>query len=78
MAKVMYFSILREKVGKREEEISFKGNVRELKSFIKNKYPEVSEIIESSRIAVNEEYVDESYIISDNDRIAFIPPVSGG
>lgn len=35
---------------------------------------------DSSRlmIAVNEEYQEHDYLLSDNDEVAFIPPVSGG
>ena len=29
-------------------------------------------------IAVNEEYQEHDYPLSDNDEVAFIPPVSGG
>jgi molybdopterin converting factor small subunit len=30
------------------------------------------------RVAVNKEYVNESYVLKDNDEVALIPPVSGG
>ncbi len=30
------------------------------------------------RVAVNKEYVDESYVLKNNDEVALIPPVSGG
>ena len=35
---------------------------------------------DSSRlmIAVNEEYQEHDYRLSENDEVAFIPPVSGG
>ena len=35
---------------------------------------------DSSRlmIAVNEEYQEHDYLLSENDEVAFIPPVSGG
>jgi molybdopterin converting factor small subunit len=29
-------------------------------------------------VAVNHEYVDMSYLLSENDEIAFFPPVTGG
>ncbi|MBT4099913.1 MAG: molybdopterin converting factor subunit 1 [Gemmatimonadetes bacterium] len=31
-----------------------------------------------TRLAVNEEYVPESHVLSDGDTVAIIPPVSGG
>jgi molybdopterin converting factor small subunit len=30
------------------------------------------------RIAVNEEYVPSSHRLTENDEVAFFPPVSGG
>lgn len=36
------------------------------------------ERLRSLRFAVNEEYVDENYIINENDEVVIIPPVSGG
>ncbi|NPB08264.1 MAG: molybdopterin converting factor subunit 1 [Aquificae bacterium] len=78
MVKVLYFSVLREKVGKREEEIEFSGSVRELRELLVQKYPEAASIIRSVRIAVNEEYAKEEQRVSEGDRIALIPPVSGG
>jgi molybdopterin converting factor subunit 1 len=30
------------------------------------------------RFAVNQEYVDDSHALSDDDEVAFMPPVSGG
>ncbi len=78
MVRVRYFSIVREKLGKEEETLEFLGTIKELKEYLKERYPELSEIIESVRFAVNEEYVDDEYKLSDNDRVAVIPPVSGG
>lgn len=76
--KIRYFSIVREKLGKEEENLEFSGSVGELKEFLKNRYPALKDIWDSVRFAVNEEYVDENYELSDNDRVAVIPPVSGG
>ncbi len=33
---------------------------------------------EGVRVAVNEEFVDSTFVLSDGDVVAFIPPVSGG
>ncbi len=69
---------MREKLKKSEEELEFHGSVRELRELLKNKYPELSHLIDRMRLAVNEEYVDEDYTISERDVVALIPPVSGG
>lgn len=78
MIKVLYFSVLREKVGKSEEEIEFKGSVAQLKELLAERYPQIRDILGSVRFAVNEEYVGEDYRLSGNERVALIPPVSGG
>ncbi|HIP42437.1 MAG TPA: molybdopterin converting factor subunit 1 [Aquifex aeolicus] len=78
MVEIRYFSILREKLGKNSEEISFEGTVGQLRDLLKERYPEAKEILSSVRIAVNEEYVGDNYKISEDDRVALIPPVSGG
>ncbi len=78
MLKVMYFSVLREKIGKSEEEIDFKGPVKKLREVLKERHPEIADIIERIRFAVNEEYVEEDYTLRGDERVALIPPVSGG
>ncbi|WP_010880693.1 molybdopterin converting factor subunit 1 [Aquifex aeolicus] len=78
MVEIRYFSILREKLGKEKEEFEFEGTVSELRKLLLSKYPEIENILNSVKFAVNEEYVDEDYKISDGDRVALIPPVSGG
>lgn len=78
MVEMRYFSVLREKLGKNSEEIPFEGTVGQLRDLLKERYPEAKEILNSVRIAVNEEYVEDSYKISEGDRVALIPPVSGG
>ncbi len=78
MLKVMYFSVIRERIGLKEEEMEFEGTVGELKKLLKEKHPEVSDLIDRVRFAVNEEYVDEGYELKGDERVALIPPVSGG
>ncbi|RUM29571.1 MAG: molybdopterin converting factor subunit 1 [Aquifex sp.] len=78
MVEIRYFSILRDKIGKEKEEIEFKGSISELRKFLLTKYPELKNILDSVKFAVNEEYVDDNHKVSDGDRVALIPPVSGG
>ncbi len=78
MPRLLYFSVLREKIGTKEEEIEFKGPVKELREVLKNRYPQAGEIIDRVRFAVNEEYVDESFLLKGDETVALIPPVSGG
>lgn len=53
-------------------------HIKDIKEFIIRKYPTIKVLLEQSMIAVNCEYVDEDCMVTSKDKIAFIPPVSGG
>ena len=75
--KVLYFANIREIVGKDFEVIKFTGRTTtDLKVLLKNKYPQISKILEISRFAVNGEYYEGE--LKEGDVVAVIPPVSGG
>jgi len=76
--KLLYFSILKERLKAEFEEIEFSGKVSELRRFLIEKYPELEDIIKVSRFAVNYEYVGENYELKGGEVVAVIPPVSGG
>ena len=78
MVKLLYFSVIREKLKKHQEELEFNGSIKELREYLKIKYPEISQLLERVKFAVNEEYVEDSYTIKESDTVAVIPPVSGG
>lgn len=77
--KILAFGIAKDIVGSRTIpwETSGKITVKELVQAIIAKYPELKDLA-SIKIAVNEEYVENEYLIQDQDEIALIPPVSGG
>jgi len=52
-------------------------NAGELKNVLEERYPRLRDL-KSFMIAVNDEYADTSTLLSENDEIAVIPPVSGG
>jgi molybdopterin converting factor subunit 1 len=73
------FGIAREIAGSRriewpEGEV---GTVGELKDWLKEKYPALSDL-RSIRIAVNEEYAEDGQRIGPGDDLVVIPPVAGG
>jgi len=75
--KILYFANVREKLGKDYEVIKFTGkSTEDLRTLLKNKYPELSQIFEISRFAVNGEYYEGE--LREGDTVAVIPPVSGG
>jgi len=76
--KLLYFAILRERLKKDQEEIEFKGNISQLRQLLIEKYPELEPVLKVVRFAVNEEYVGDEYQLKGDERVALIPPVSGG
>ncbi|HIQ30903.1 MAG TPA: molybdopterin converting factor subunit 1 [Aquifex aeolicus] len=78
MVRVMYFSIVREKVGKAEELVEFRGSVGELREKLAQMYPQIRDMLTAVRFAVNEEYVKDDFYLRGDETVALIPPVSGG
>ncbi|MGK9044518.1 molybdopterin converting factor subunit 1 [Mammaliicoccus vitulinus] len=76
--KVLYFAHLKEIMNINEEQISLNEaySVLEFKQYLIEKHPELKD--ETFQIAVNEEFVQDTNIVSDQDVVALIPPVSGG
>ncbi len=77
--EIMAFGITKDIVGKTliNFELPEGSSVKELKEQLETNYPRMQEL-KSLLIAVNEEYGDETHILSERDEIALIPPVSGG
>ena len=75
---IRYFAVLREKCKKSEESLYTNAiTAAELFLEIRKKY--LIAIPESFfRVAINNEFKDWGAPISDQDQIAFIPPVAGG
>ncbi len=78
--KVLYFSSLKDKLGKNMEDIDLPENstVEDLISTLKEKYSEISDSLDNVMLALNEEYVEKNTPVKDGDTVALIPPVSGG
>jgi len=78
--KVLYFSSIKDRLKKNSEEFDIPENtyIKEFIDILKEKHPEISNLLENTMIAVNEEYVHEDYLLKEGDVIAIIPPVSGG
>ncbi|HEX4594450.1 MAG TPA: molybdenum cofactor biosynthesis protein MoaE [Bryobacteraceae bacterium] len=78
--KVLFFGMLRDIVGRAEEEIEVEagsclGCVFERYA---RQFPRLGELKSSIVLARNHQFSDRSVIIGDGDEIAFLPPVSGG
>lgn len=77
--KLLFFGITTDLTGSSSIEIDVTNNcsVEKLKSILVKKYPNLKHI-NSYAIAVNEAYANNEYLLTKNDIVAIIPPVSGG
>lgn len=77
--KINLFGITRDIVGNNitEVEVSQPADVQVVLGELKTNYPKLKDI-KSLLVAVNSEYAESDLILSENDEIALIPPVSGG
>ena len=41
-------------------------------------HPGIGLLVETTMVAVNQEYVDRAHTLEEGDEVALIPPVSGG
>ena len=81
---IKYFSWIKEHVGKSEEQLELPdhiNNVNDLIDYLNKLDKKYSLILEKKKlikIAVNKTYSSFNTNISNNDEIAFFPPVTGG
>ena len=84
MLKIHYFAHLREQLGRECDDLVLPDgivNVSELIEFLQRKDPTINEIFESTPkilVAINQVVVSRDSKITQNDEIAFFPPMTGG
>jgi len=77
---VLYFAALRELLGKSEElmELPAALAIHALAKRLAERHPALRPHLGSVRFAINETFVDGHALVSPGDRVALLPPVSGG
>jgi molybdopterin synthase catalytic subunit len=77
---VRLFAGLFQAVGQREVvlDVDEGADVTALRLRFADVYPVAKPFLETLVIAVDEEYVPGEYVLSEGERVAMIPPVSGG
>ena len=81
---IKYFSWIKEHIGTSEEQIVLPSHITNINQLINHlngideKYNLIFEKKELIKIAVNKTYSSFDTNISNNDEIAFFPPVTGG
>jgi len=80
---IHYFASVRERLGVEGQQLELAGSasVAELIALLTRAEPKFSVMIEATPsilVAVNQTVVGRSYILADDDEVAFFPPMTGG
>ena len=77
---VLFFARAHELAGTNRDilELPAVATVAEASAALKKKFPKLSEFLDTCRIAVNQEFTDDSQQLDHGSEVAIIPPVSGG
>lgn len=54
------------------------NNVEDVKKHLNYLNPEASKVLSSCRFAVNNQFINQTFIINNTDDVSVIPPSSGG
>jgi len=73
---VIFFGVLSDVVGKNMLTIQDTDNMADLKSKLIISYPDLKDY--TFRMAVNQQMVEDNYLLFDNDSVAVMPPFAGG
>jgi len=78
--QVLYFAVFRERLGRSEEklELADATNVGDAVGALAQRYPAIAQLRGRFRVAVNQDFVDDTHVLRDGDELALIPPVAGG
>ena len=82
--KVLYFSWIKDKLGKSNEEIQLNDNIKTINDLITSlkeineNYLDVFKDTSSIKVSINMETAEFEDRIHDNDEVAFFPPMTGG
>lgn len=73
------FGIAKDIIGAQTQSVELNQgkSLKDLKAKLVSDYPRFSDLA-SLRFAVNEEYQDDEYELSNGEEVVIIPPVSGG
>jgi len=79
-ARVLFFGLLKDVVGRSAEEREFVqgADLRVVFDTYAAQYPRLREMAGSIVVALNQEFAPLATPVADGDEIAFLPPVSGG
>lgn len=75
---VNLFARFRDVIGHSNVELPVPLSIAELRIHMKQRWPELSTLLDSSRFAIDNDFVDDDRELQVGDELSLIPPVSGG
>ena len=77
---VLYFAVFRERLGRSDEalELPAAATVADALAALAARHPPIAQLRGKFRVAVNQDFADDTRALSDGDELALIPPVAGG
>ena len=72
------FARFRDAAGQTSLELPATETIADLRSDLKRRWPALAALLDSSRFAVDDEFAEDGRLLRPGDRLALIPPVSGG
>jgi molybdopterin synthase catalytic subunit len=78
--RVLYFAVFRERLGRDGETIELGDGARvaEAIAALAERHPVIAQLRGKFRVAVNEEFADDTTVLAERDELVLIPPVAGG
>lgn len=78
--RVLYFAVFRERLGRDAEslELADGATVRDAIAILATRHPVIAQLRGKFRVAVNEEFADDTTALAERDELVLIPPVAGG
>jgi MoaE-MoaD fusion protein len=80
MVQVLFFAVVRERLGRDSDELAFSAGMTagSLLDELERRHPALAGLRSAIKLAVNEEFAPLDRALADGDVVALIPPVAGG
>ncbi len=77
---VLYFAVFRERLGRDHDELALPpgSTVADAVAALAVRHPAIAQLRSKFRVAVNQDFTDDTHALADGDELALIPPVAGG
>jgi molybdopterin converting factor subunit 1 len=78
--KILFFARARDLAGAGEIDVDMPpgGRVADLRRVLAERFPTLTPLLPHCAVAVNDDYASDDTVLTAIDRVALLPPVSGG